>query len=157
MKWPILSCIGSLRSLSHYFSTPFHKYIPSIDHVPNKTRHNWNLGIACSTNTKHALQWLKAANAAFLENTDILKPSYLLPAYIYGVTTVQNWKHNLEDVLSKQIDWIATITTYTNSSSQLITVILLSRITILIMMSNLAVSVIASHLKKIAIIARIWW
>ena len=43
-------------------------------------------------------------DADFLNNTDILKPSYLLPAYIYGVTTVQNWKHNWENVLSKQTD-----------------------------------------------------
>ena len=50
------------------------------------------------------MRYNKSADATFLENADILKPSYLLPAYIYGVATVQNWKHNMEDVLSKQID-----------------------------------------------------
>ena len=53
---------------------------------------------------KHALQWLKTANATFLEKPDILKSSCKLLAYIYGVATVQNLEHDWEDVLSNKND-----------------------------------------------------
>ena len=80
----------------------------------------------------------------------------------HGNATMQNWKHNWEDVLSKQTDWNCDDHNLREFlqlelSSQLVTVILLLRITILIIMSTLAVSVIASLPKKTVVIAIIWW
>ena len=148
----------TLTEPSRYFSTPFHNYIPSID-APNNAHHNWNLGITCSSNMKHASQWLKAADVAFLENTDILKPSCLLLAYIYGIATVQNWKNDWEELLSKQTNWNCYDHYFSllDLFSQLITVTLLSRRTVLIIISIQPVSVTESHPKNIVAFLRIWW
>ena len=115
--------------------------------LSNTVHRNWNLGIACSI-------WSMPYNDSKLQ-MPLFWRIHTFWSYRafwkHGNATVQNWKHNWEDVLSNQIDWNCNnhnLLTFLllDLFSKLITVILLLRSTIM------AVSMNESHPKEIVVI-----